>query len=132
MLSPTGGSMRPRSLLVALVLVTTACTRAIVQNVPVQDVVGPANKPTDLTITTKDGILNLWSATIVGDTVVGYSRRGDDIRRVRQAVARTDVQTVSIRKTDPFLTAALLVAAGAAGFVLLMASMFSGGSTFGQ
>jgi hypothetical protein len=125
--------MRPRSLLVALVLVSSACTRTIVQKVPVQDVVGPANTPTDLKVTTKNGqVLNLWSATIVRDTVVGFSRRGDDIRRTRLAVARTDVETVSTRKIDPFVSTVFAVVVGATALTLFLASTLSSGGPLGQ
>ena len=120
--------MRPRVLLVSIVLVTNSCTRSIVQTAPVQDVIGQYNRPKDLIVTTRDGqVVSLWSATIVGDTIEGFSRRGDDIRRVRRTVARTDVQSVSIRKTDPVMTTALVLALGAAGFVVLVGSALSGG-----
>ena len=60
--------------------------------------------------------MNLWRATIVGDSVVGSSSRKPDALNKRRAVSRSDIKTVAILRVDGFLTALFFVLAAAAAF----------------
>lgn len=119
--------MRSRILLVAIVLASSACMMTVAQQAPVHDVIGPANQPMNLALTLKNGRrVNLWNATIVGDSVVGSSSRHSGDVSTRQAVARLDIDRVGIRKPDPFHTFVFVIVVVKAAELALMLPFFAG------
>lgn len=111
--------MRSRILLVAIVLMASACMTTVAQQAPVHDVIGQANRRMNLVLTMKDGRrVDLWEATIVEDSVIGWPTWDRQNARAKRAVARSEIESVAIRKVDLFGTVAAMVLAKYAFFIL--------------
>jgi hypothetical protein len=124
--------MRSREAIVAILLATTACTRAVVQHGSVEDLVASSAPTARLAIKTNYGLtFDMRGPTIVGDSIIGYSHGEGDIRRKRHAVAKTDIEAVLVRKPATLRTFALLGGI-ALGALAVAASAMEGVGSLGE
>jgi hypothetical protein len=115
--------IRSRLILFSILLASTACKTMGKRHEPVAQVVDSYKKPVDLSLKLKDGRqLEMWRASIVGDSVVGDShKKYDAFLNSRVAVAQADVATVSAPRMSSFLSVLLaLLATYATIFLILM------------
>ena len=122
-----------RKLTALIALTTTACTTWHVEPGPVPaegKVVGKAGPNERVRLEMKSGALvDVFEASVVGDSVVGMSGPATQAARTRLAVATADVRRVTIKKVSPGRTVLAVVAITAATLVMVGAASSSSGST---
>jgi hypothetical protein len=113
-----------RKLTAVVALTTTACTTWKVQPGPTpQAVQSAAHADEPIRLDMKRGpSLYVYDAAIVGDSVVGMSGPSSQARRMRLAVAMTDVAGVAVNKVSVGKTVLAVTAITLAALIIIGAS----------
>ncbi len=103
----------------------TACTSMQVQRAPTSAVVND-RQGRDIRVTLASGErVNLFDATLRGDSIVGYTAKKTDMRTQLRAVATADVTEVAVQKFSPIRTVFAVGAVVAAVAILASGSSSS-------
>jgi hypothetical protein len=101
-------------------LITTACATWQTEARPVSHVVAEASQdgldPQVRVELASGQRLEIYTPSVVGDSIIGLSERPTDLKAKHVAVATSDIQSVARRKTSAGLT---LVTLGVIGAVVL-------------
>lgn len=113
-----------RKLTAVVALTTTACTTWKVQSGPTPEVVQSASHadvPIRLDMKLGPSIY-VYNAAIVGDSIVGMSGPSSQARRMRLAVATSDVAGIAINKVSVGKTVLAVTAITLAALIIIGAS----------
>ncbi len=101
---------------------TTACTSLHVEEGPSpQNRVLPNGRGDEIKLTLKNGTeIRMFYPTIVGDSVVGTTEHARDPGTPNIAVAKADIATVSVWRTDAGKTTLAVVAGTTAALTILL------------
>jgi hypothetical protein len=112
----------PLSVLI-IAMTMGGCVRTVTQARPLGDVFSGDPSAAKLQVRMRDGRkLVMHNPTTVGDSIVFFTGKTNDDRRVRRAEATSNVAMVEISKTNG-LSIAGLFGAGIVGLILLAAAL---------
>jgi hypothetical protein len=112
----------PLSVLI-IAMTMGGCVRTVTQARPLGDVFSGDPPAAKLQVRMRDGRkLVMHNPTTVGDSIVFFTGKTNDDRRVRRAEATSNVAMVEISKTNG-LSIAGLFGAGIVGLILLAAAL---------